>query len=343
MIVRDGAVAAALEQWNERRRRIFYPKTDDVTPPVPRKDVDDGILRVSGLLEQEIESINRIPGGTFHKIYRVRMPERAWIFKLSLDNPDFGFAIETRAMAALKTIGLPSLHVEAFDVLCDGVSAPYLLIEEARGRALREFEDAETQQLPEPLLFEFGRILAQVHQIPARGAGLIDCARENWTGLHKTWRDHLSLRLESHLKTCREIGAINPVESNVIDRIFAQANIDHAPVRLLHGDPGHHNVFSDGAQITALIDWEDALAGDPIFDIAYWGTFVRDEMRARFLDGYQTIEKLPGDFEFRYWLYYLRVALSKTVHRHIFGATDRLGRPPASRRIQKALSKLAEL
>lgn len=92
-----------------------------------------------------------------------------------------------------------------------------------------------------------------------------------------------------------------------------------------------------------MIDWEDSLCGDPIFDVAYWGTFCRDEMRAEFLRGYETVQILPEDFERRYWLYYLRVAISKTVHRHLFGVKDRPGRAPASRRIQKALSRLAGL
>jgi len=42
----------------------------------------------------------------------------------------------------------------------------------------------------------------------------------------------------------------------------------------------------------------------------------------------------------RFWTYFLRVALAKTVVRHNLGLRDRPGRPPASRRIQLALDRL---
>jgi aminoglycoside phosphotransferase (APT) family kinase protein len=337
MIANRGAVAAALDKWNERRRGIFYPKTDidfhraAAEPPAVQLD------RLNPRLDGDFQSIESLSGGTLHILFRVRSATRNWILKVSLEKPDFGLAIESRAMRLLRDIGLPSLEVAAFEA----VDGPFILIEEARGQTLTQFEHPDTQQMPEPLLFEFGRFLAKVHQTPAKGGGLLDCSHDEWTGLHQTWTDYLRLRLDEHLEVCRNIGAIDSTEALAIQKFFSE--IPSVSPRLLHGDPGHHNVFSDGQKITAIIDWEDALAGDPIFDIAYWGTFVRDEMRQRFLDGYQTVEKLPPDFEHRYWLYYLRVALSKTVHRHRFGTKDRPGRPPASLRIQKALSKLAQL
>jgi aminoglycoside phosphotransferase (APT) family kinase protein len=339
--VNRGAVAAALERWNERRRGIFYAKTDvhfnvaDLSaPPVNR-------TAIAKLLDEDVRHFEPIAGGTLHKLFRIQTETKRWILKIALEAPDFGFAIEGRAMDQLRALGLPALKVGPFSAMSDANLAPFLFMEEAEGRALTRFENSETQQMPEPLLFEFGRALAQVHQKPAAGAGLIDVSKEGWRGLHGDWWSYISLRLEEHLQVCAEIGAIDPIEREKIQRLFASAL--QAPMRLLHGDPGHHNVFSDGQRITAIIDWEDALAGDPVFEIAYWGTFVRDEMRARFVEGYETVEKLPADFERRYWLYYLRVALSKTVHRHRFGTKDHPGRPPASRRIQKALSKLAEL
>jgi Ser/Thr protein kinase RdoA (MazF antagonist) len=141
------------------------------------------------------------------------------------------------------------------------------------------------------------------------------------------------------------IGAINQEECRTIAKAFESIYRISRDVRasLLHGDLGHHNVFSDGQHITAIIDWEDCLCGDPVFDIAFWGTFCRDYMLDPFLKGYRTIRQLPGDFELRYWLYYLRIALSKTVHRFRFGYPDRPGRPPASLRIQKAVEKLRSL
>jgi fructosamine-3-kinase len=334
---------AALAEWNDRRRLIFYPKTDiefALSAMRWRKDTL-GSSDLAFLHEKlpGIQSIEFLPNaGTLHAIFRVVTSGKNYFLKLPLTEPDFSTLVEAWAQAKCAEFGIQNL-VQPNDLR---------LMEEAPGQCLTKFEDPETQAMPAPLLFNFGRALALAHRIECVGAGFLDpgtLANARPSGIHRKWSNYIWQRLKDHLETCQAIEAISAAEATQMAAVFESAAplLAGAPMRLLHGDPGHHNVFSEGKGITAIIDWEDALAGDPIFDIAYWGTFVRDEMRAEFLEGYQTVSPLPADFERRYWLYYLRVALSKTVHRHRFGAKGRPGRPPASRRIQKALSKLAEL
>jgi aminoglycoside phosphotransferase (APT) family kinase protein len=352
MIVNRGAIQRALEGWNERRRRIFYPKTDldfDLAALRQRK-LELGktdLSKLGGILDEEIFSAEFLPNaGTFHALFRIATRGGKYFLKLLPEGIAFGFAIESWAMAKLKELGLPNLQMPAYSVIADSFAAPFLVIEEAKGQPLNRFEDPETQAIPEPLLFEFGRLLGRVHSVKGQGAGLLDAGSlaEIPRGLHASWEDYVMLRLDEHLEICHRIGAIT-TERERIEKLFLEGGplFRSAQIRWLHGDPGHHNVFSDGKTITAILDWEDSLCGDPIFDVAYWGTFCRDKMRTEFLRGYETAQKLPEDFERRYWLYYLRVSISKTAHRHLFGAKERAGRPPASLRIQKALSKLAAL
>ena len=56
--------------------------------------------------------------------------------------------------------------------------------------------------------------------------------------------------------------------------------------------------------------------------------------------GYRSEADLPTDFEQRFWLYFLRVALAKTVLRHRLGVKDRPGREPAALRIRQGLTRL---
>jgi Ser/Thr protein kinase RdoA (MazF antagonist) len=343
----------AFERWNDRRRRIFYPKTDadfDLESFRLKKTqiADSDLSKIFEFLQITVSEVQLIPNaGTCHTLFRVKN-HSSLILKISVEENDFGLAIEAGAMNWLRDLNLPSLEISgrAHGTL-PGVPGPFLLMEEAKGKPLNQFEDAETQALPQPLLFGLGHLLGRIHGVEGEGAGFLDArsfGSKLLRGLHRNWEDYILLRLGAHLETCERIGAITN-ERNQIEKLFVEAAplFHSAPMRWLHGDPGHHNVFSDGEKITAIIDWEDSLVGDPIFDVAYWGTFVRDEMREEFLRGYETVQKLPEDFERRYWLYYLRVAISKTVHRHLFGVKDRPGRPLASLRIQKALSKLAAL
>ena len=104
----------------------------------------------------------------------------------------------------------------------------------------------------------------------------------------RDWRDYMMLNLEAHVARCRAIGAITSDQSEAILEIFT----DHAavcidvPARLLHGDLGNHNIFVQNNAVVALIDWEDALIGDPAFDVAMWLTFHPPCRHAAFLQGY---------------------------------------------------------
>jgi fructosamine-3-kinase len=353
MIVDRGAVEAALERWNARRRQIFYPKTDldfDLAAMRRRKEEAGPIApsTISALLDEEVSSVEFLPNaGTFHALHRIITPAARYILKLALDDGAGEFEIENVVVGKLKAAGLPTTEVRAFNIVPQQLPYPFLICDEAPGHPLNSFENPETQAMPEPILFELGKTIARLHEVQTQRAGFLDAKSlgETMQGLLPDWPAYVRQRLDEHLKICRDICVIDEQEQSLIERQFVRGmdTFCKSPMRLLHGDLGHHNIFSDGQRITAIIDWEDALSGDPIFDVAYWGTFVRDEMRARFLEGYQTVSPLPWDFEYRYWLYYLRIAISKTVHRHHFGTKDRPGRPLASQRIQKALSNLAKL
>jgi thiamine kinase-like enzyme len=93
-----------------------------------------------------------------------------------------------------------------------------------------------------------------------------------------------------------------------------------------------------------LIDWEDACIGDPMLDLANWATFHPERRWPVFFEAASEQGPYAQRSEMRalFWLYYLRVALAKTVHRIRFGVTDKPGRPPASMRIQRALKGLHE-
>src|SRR3954469_8725020 len=151
MTLNRGATHAALERWNERRRRIFYPKTGlDFDLEALRKRKAElskiDLSKIANILDQEIRSIDFLPdAGTFHALFRVRAAERNWILKLSPDDIAPGFALETVVMTALKLRSLPSLEVAAVEATGQTFPCPCILIEEAAGQTLTSFENPESQ------------------------------------------------------------------------------------------------------------------------------------------------------------------------------------------------------
>src|SRR5436305_81493 len=104
MIVNRGAVAAALERWNERRRRIFYPKTDldlDLEALRRRKQqfAEIDAAKVASILDCDVRSVKLLPNaGTFHALFRVQTATKRYILKCALEESAFGFQIESWAM-----------------------------------------------------------------------------------------------------------------------------------------------------------------------------------------------------------------------------------------------------
>ena len=348
---------------DQLRRTIFYPKTDVAHDaalyPALRSTLDQSLhehlpiihdicLSRWGCLPAHITPI--APGGTFHLLYKISVNNQLYVIRLNRLKEfrvAWEFLIDAWVYPKLASLGLPGPSVVTIDCSRSICPTDYQILTYVHGQQLSAFQDPETQYIEPVLLQAIGAYVAQVHQVALAGFGPLGLASlQNPTGIHNSWQDYIFLRLQEHIDVCLNIDAISSHEALIIQKIFvehAQIFECSSPV-LLHGDLGNHNFLSqNGVSISALIDWEDCMSGDPVFDIAFWGTFFRDHMLKDFLIGYRQHTALPDDFELCYWLYFLRIALSKTVHRFRFGYQDHPGRPPASLRIQRALENVIRL
>jgi hygromycin-B 4-O-kinase len=214
------------------------------------------------------------------------------------------------------------------------------LVEVVPGRPLTEFDDDEAR-MPQAL-GEAARFLARLHRVRGSGFGPLSLEAPGLAGVHERWDDYLFVRLAEHVAACEAEGAIARTEAERIAALFeaSRAGLRAQRAALLHGDPGSHNFIVDASGIRGVVDWEDALLGDPLFDVASLCTFHPERRHGAILSGYGTALEPGSEAWTRFWLYFLRIALAKTVHRRRFGYADRPERAPASRRIQLALARL---
>lgn len=212
-------------------------------------------------------------------------------------------------------------------------------------RRIVPFDFEVMEYVPEPSLYDhskqgtinhtmirnFGRTMADLHTIMTDGYGPIlpaeDSAGVARKGIHARWYTYLTRKLSDHLVACRDAGAISVNDVKTVMEIIAdsEAVLESVPSVLLHGDPAHHNVFAgrDGV-ITGIIDWEDALCGDPAHDVAYYATgmFEMDDWLDAFLEGYGAPALGDRLYWHRFWISYLRISLAKAVVRVRFGMQD---------------------
>ncbi len=127
----------------------------------------------------------------------------------------------------------------------------------ARGRPLAELPQGPDRRA---VYADLGRVLRKLHGIKGTGAGFVVEAEHGVvTGCHDAWWRHVHCRMREHTDYAREHGLMGFRDQFVL--MVVEPTDGYS---LLHGDLSDHNVFAEGGAVTALIDWESALLGDPI-------------------------------------------------------------------------------
>ena len=359
----DSHLHERFAEFTARRLGIFYPKTDLQVADSVLENLRNQSDSDFGLTQQVLEAVATaaFPGarpaiqrlerqGTFHRLYLAELPNQTrYVLRFNVTGSWWGgctLQLENWVANRARSAGIPTPEILLTDISRRVCPLDYQITGYAPDKSLQDY-DADEPAL-QRLLIPLGAVFARLHGLAVRRFGWLD-ARPLFaeppaepTGLFAEWRDYITVKLDAHVEDCLKLGAIAaPTARRILDHfshIVPQIS-GFQPV-LLHGDPGNHNVTTNGRDITALLDWEDCLAGDPVYEIAFWATFHPERRHTAFLEGYRSVCPLPEDFEVRFWLYFLRISLAKTVHRHRFGYQDRPGRPPASQRIQTALDRL---
>jgi hypothetical protein len=84
---------------------------------------------------------------------------------------------------------------------------------------------------------------------------------------------------------------------------------------LVHKDLALWNVLGTEKTITAVIDWDDCVGGDPMDDLSLLACFHDGEFLRRAFAGYAAVRAWPRDHVARFWLHLLRNMIFKAVIR----------------------------
>ncbi|MGC4941683.1 phosphotransferase family protein [Kribbella sp. DT2] len=191
-----------------------------------------------------------------------------------------GMLAEARACAL--AVGVPAPRVVASGT-SSGVE--YLIQRAVLGSPVESSDTAA--------LTGAGRSLVKLHQIAGDGFGRLSAARlPTWTG----W---LSEQVGS-LDALVDAGLLpDDHRARLIELVATRSTEPGRPV-LLHGDLHPRHVYAADGVLTAIIDWGDALYGDPLFDLARFSIAGPDATTA-VLDGYGLA--LTPDLERTFALY----------------------------------------
>jgi aminoglycoside phosphotransferase (APT) family kinase protein len=347
------------------RRSMFYPKSDS-----PLSDRELGAIRhwAPDLARKRTGEVAAaaaaygFPGsaellsvGTYHAVHRInRVDGPPVVVRHTLPGlieQDRGLLLDDWAHRWLAEadadILVPKVHLVRFQ--SGGAPFDLAIIELARGTPLRDLGDALLDDNPD-VVAAIGAALRRTHAVEGSGAGLIDVMDDEPSrrprGVHQDFAAYIDVCLREHIAACVQAEFVDSGLAGKIEQLFSSMRpaLSGRPTRLLHGDPGIHNICWDphSKSVTALIDWEDALVGDPLFDVAIWSTFHPLRRLGPFLSGYGLSSPTREEQQL-IALYFLRIALSKTVHRLRFGMVDQPGRTPGHHRIHRGVEELEQL
>lgn len=211
---------------------------------------------------------------------------------------------EKLAYERLRANGIPTPEVVALDVTKSLVPYHYLILTKSEGRPLIDDWPNFTPQQQVEAGRAAGRYLAQMHEITFDAFGKLsrlDVSR---------WYDHVEEFFERYAAPLTEAGIIEkPIYTRMracVDRLRPRFDMQTGG-RLVHSDYQFENLLHKDGVITAIIDFEWAISGDPAWD------FKLDEQwdddcpgSAQYIyEGYISLRPLTPDHRLRVWLYKL--------------------------------------
>jgi len=165
---------------------------------------------------------------------------------------------------------LPIPEVVAIEPLGDGLTL--CISRRAAGVRLREMAPADVARLAPAIL----AVLDEIGRSNVQGLAGFGVFGADGHGDCRTWREHL-LRFNAANRSAWSL-ALPPADAALVGGALAAierlAPTGDRPRALVHGDFDAANLIAGDGAITAVIDWDRALIGDPDYDIAnlvIWG------------------------------------------------------------------------
>lgn len=193
-------------------------------------------------------TITPVEGGFDMALWKVEHEGKAYALRVFRPGRQEDYEREQAVMAAARSAGLPVPEVQRAGIWQDH---PALLLTWLPGRTVADELGTRPWHLWR-VGIAFGRMQAAIHAVPA--PGLLHQQPEAWI----VWQCEGEQTLHQCLRHLRlDKGA------------------------LLHLDYHPRNVLTDGKQITGIVDWTNAHAGDPRADAARTVSILRVDPTAR--------------------------------------------------------------
>lgn len=313
------------------RNNIYYWKCDRPSAffAIAEDNSDNNIAdiekSVSNLLKEYYGDNNfyvtPAGGQGNHITYLVKRDGKRYFLRLENgpENDDY-MEVESAIIQQVKNLGVPVPSIYAVDSSRRKYAFAWQIMEYIDYPDLNKiFKSGELNSAS--IMYETGSYIARWQDFTPEGYGPYNSeilrTEGRLKGLLPTYRDYYMLNMEKHLAFLVQHSFIEREMAYNITRAVA-SNSDHLDISqgcLVHKDLALWNILGTENEIKAVIDWDDAISGDPTDDLSLMGCFHSGLEINSLIKGYQSIKPLPESFLKRFWLHLMRNMLFKSVIR----------------------------
>jgi len=308
------------------------------------RNVSQIIVDSLGSKPSKIELISK--DNSNHIVFLLNYKNKKYILKMNFLGDyfiDFNLLKEV-GLQDYKYVKLISPKIKTVDVSRDKYSFDYLIEEFIDGISLAKIKD-------EAVFLKLGKTFKKIHSINTIGFGPINTQKlienNNIEGLYRSWQKYIYLNLDIHLSKVMKTGIISSDQKDQISHLFNK-NIKIFEITqsvFLHNDPSPNNIIINKSKVN-IIDWEDSICGDYLWDIAFFETFMNKKFQKNLFQSFCKGYGLQLDNIFKskkYNLYYLRIMLFKIVIRSNSEKYDKKDIDVDKARLEKVFNRLSIL
>lgn len=289
------------------------PTTSKVPVEAKREEVSTPLISITKYLETNFgKPIKRsvlLETGVSNEVYEMTNEDgEEFICRIAKNKPHNRFGEEKWALDRARDVGAPVPQVLTITrEEINGATYDICLESKIPGKALYEIHDLSKEERS-GLLASTGEVLSMIHSIPVNGFGKFDTeGKGEFSSIQEILHDPY-IEKEELLKIAQELGLnIDTIKKAYDIMGSGSASYPETHPSLIHGDFTPKHILVDNKKVTGVIDFENAMGGDPVMDLAHWHFFFKDQLNVEeIIKGYKKKEDISTDFDriFNLWRVY---------------------------------------
>lgn len=303
--------------WKCDRPDAFYAIGKSAEDPELKEMVKAMISELFG----EDSTVESAGGQGNHKVFTVQIKDKSLFVRVENGRDcDNYMGIESEIIKEVGKAGVPTPKMYYVDSSRKEWPFAYQIMENVPFEDLNRLNRKGELDL-RIIMTALGRYIALWQSLNYDGFGPFNAelyeSGHRLKGLHKAYKEYYYLNLDKHLEFLEINDFLRKDEClrirNLIDENSSLLEIERGC--LVHKDIALWNILGTKDRITAVIDWDDSICGDPTDDISLMGCYHTGDELERLMEGYESVKRLPADFEKRFWLHLLRNMIFKAVIR----------------------------